>query len=459
MREKLQVESDVDKVPFQRLDPIAENYRRAPDKDEFMNSMKKNGININGENITPIDFFATSQDLSDEEILEAIEGYLGVENIENKIELANDSLERAKSYLHEYLHIELPKEIQNLKGIKDKSDILKIFKKTAVVKKGERIGLSPHYCALTSVFVAVFEFKKEELEGLVRESEYVYEEMLKLDEYSEVHNFHKLKHSTKGYDRVLIYDDQAGETTQAESYFRGKNECSFVSKLLNKPESNAKEAAKDGIGLKFELNDRDDIKNLIPFLAKYFIEKFGARDLVFEDTNLFDEDEMAKLSDDIESSLSGEKLTVKENKNPHTNKGFQSFKINGEINVPKDGDEDGMIMPRQFEIQIVLTDNKNESGFANHNVYEASKKLAIVTRLLGAVTKKHLDIFSAEAGEKAGLSADSIREYLKDTFLVEINTKKSRKKRYAHEKTLDRLMRAGVIKDIQKLGKKEDKSK
>ncbi len=135
-------------LSFKEAYPIIDLYRKAPDKAQFMAAMKKNGISIGGENITPIDFFATSSDLGDEEILEAIAGYLGVEKLDSKIDLINESLDKAKDYIENYLHLSLPNEIKNLDEIKDLNDILKIFKKQQLLKKGKALD-----CRLLIVFL------------------------------------------------------------------------------------------------------------------------------------------------------------------------------------------------------------------------------------------------------------------------------------------------------------------
>lgn len=85
-----------EKLPFQRWHPIINLFKQAPDKIYFMTAMKKGGVDINGENITPIDFFASCANLSDREIVESIEGYLLIEKLENRIGEIGRSLETSK---------------------------------------------------------------------------------------------------------------------------------------------------------------------------------------------------------------------------------------------------------------------------------------------------------------------------------------------------------------------------
>ncbi|MFA7209404.1 MAG: hypothetical protein WC120_03905 [Parcubacteria group bacterium] len=437
---------------FQQWYPITDLYRNAPDKKQFMDAMRKGGINIKGENITPIDFFATSPDLSDDEIVEAIEGYLDVENLENKIEALNAALVKAKDYIENYLHKDLPKEIKNLKDIKSAADVIKIFKRTAVAKEGEGVGLSPAYCALISVAVASFEFGKKEMDGLTKESEFLYEAMFKTDENTGVQNFHCPQKERTGYDKVIIYDDVDQSTVIGNAYFRGKNEDSLISKFINKPEATAEEAAKDGIGFKFEVRTIDDIKKVVPVVARYFKKNFGAKDFVFGNTKLLsqaDIDEVREKSEKQLGALGEGSLTAVNYKNEYSNKNFKKFGINGNLYVPVRGDVDGMRIKRQFEVQIVLVDNDNATGFSNHSVYEMAKKLSVVTRLFGSFTEKYLDIVCNEASAESGISVEKIKRYMKDSFLVEIEASGYSKKRYASKKNAGRFLKSGIFPDKQ----------
>jgi hypothetical protein len=451
--ENKEVESGIEPIKFQEWHSITNLFRKSPNKKDFMDAMKKGGINMNGVNITPMDFFATSPDLSDDEIAEGIEGYLGVENLENKIEAINKALIKSKDYIENYLHMKLPKEIKNLEDARNISDVIKIFKKTAAAKEGDRIGLAPAYCGLLSVAVASFEFEKKEMDGLMKESEYLYEAMFgseketESDEESEYKTFYYIKKKKSGYDRIGICN--GSEIITGTSYFRGKNEDSLISKFINKPESTAEEAAKDGIGFKFEVKTEDDLEKIVPEITKYFKNNFEAEDFVFENTKLLSADKLDEIKERCEEQLRalGERsLLVKENGNEYSNRNFRSFKVNGSLAVPMKGDIDSMKMRRHFEVQIVLSNNDNESGFSNHFVYEAAKKLSVVTRLFGSFTEDYLDLISDEARTGSTISSEKIKEYLKSNFLQEIKkTKGYSKTRYVSEKNADRFLKSGIF--------------
>lgn len=452
--ERKPVEQEIEKLPFQRWYPVADLFRKAPDKKQFMDAMKKGGININGENITPIDFFATTPDLSDAETTEAIEAYLDIEIIDTKLEMINKSVAKAKDYIENYLHLNLPKEIKNLDDVRGPADVIKIFRKTAAAKSGANIGLSPAYCALVSVVAAAFEFEKKETDGLMKESEYLYEKMIRKDESTGVTNFHRFdkEKDNDGYDSGVVYNDVKGGTAMCTSYFRGKDVDSLISKFINKPEANAEAATKDGVGFKFEVKSIEDLKLIVPVVARYFKKNFAASDFIFENTKLLSIDEMSKIKKQAEEEfklveLADEDFLIKDDKNTYANENFKAFRLNGTLQVPVRGDVDGMTVERQFEVQIVLVDNSNETGFSNHFVYEAAKKLSIVTRLFGSFTEEYLNIICEEASRGARISTDGIKEYIKTNFLSEIKDKGYSKKRYASKKNAKRFLKAGIFKN------------
>ena len=474
-------QDNVEKLPYQQWRNIVVLYRETPDKKKFIEAMKKGGIEINGENITPVDFFSSNPGLSNEEIKEAIELYLGINQIENNLELFNQALGASIKYTQEYRHKDFPKEIKNLQ-ISNLTDVIKIFRRTATLKKGQPLGLAPAYCDLIKTMAAEFEYRKKELAGLINESKFVYQKMFQPDE-SGIQFFHFAREAGDGYDQIGVFDNYSNGWINAYSSFRGKSEYSFISKFLQKPEATAEEAAKDGIGLRFEASSLDEVKKLVPFLAGYLEKNFEAEDFVLENTRLLNKNEaeevknktieylLANLKNKIDELKKNEVenkdkiieletrlkkyqdnsdkiLMIKENDNPHSNPNFKSFKIShGRLKVPKNGEEGGMVIDRRFETQVVLVNNENESGFSHHSIYEASKKLAIETRETGSFTQKYLDIICREASQKSGLSAQKIEKFFKDNFLREMIVKGRPAKvtRYAVKRNILKLIKAEMF--------------
>ena len=147
-------------------------------------------------------------------------------------------------------------------------------------------------------------------------------------------------------------------------------------------------------------------------------------------------------------------ITIKEDDNEYSNPNFQALKIaEGKLMVPQNGQDGNTTVSRRFEIQIVLTNNKNESGFSNHNIYEASKKLAIETRNVGSFTQKYLDIICQEASNKSDLSASQIEQYFKKNFLKEVvvSGKKGKTTRYVVKKVALKLINAEMFPKTVKI--------
>lgn len=436
-----------EKLPFQRWHPILDLFRKAPDKLYFMTAMKKGGIDINGENITPIDFFSSCPNLSDQETIDMIEGYLSIEKLEDKIEEINHALEISKNYIEEHLRMMLPKEVRNMGELKDVRDVIKIFKKTSAAHGGKSGILAPAYCAVAKVLSAAFEFNKKEMRGLMKESAALYESMFREND-SEVRNFHKMVSLKQGYDKSAIFDELNNNVFIADSYYRGKSQYSFITKFVNKPEATAENAVQDGIGFKFEVKSVEDAIGLIPFLARYFREKFAAENLIFENTKLLD----SKAINAVQLAViaHSDDFLMRNNFNPHRNPHFECFKINGLLSARKDGDAQGMRIKRGFEIQIVLSDNTNESGFSSHFVYDAAKKLLAATRLFGSFTERYLDLICGEASAGCGTSAKKIKDYFIKEFIAVIKAEGYGKKRYVYEHCADRFINAGIFgKEIQ----------
>ena len=448
-------------------------YRQSVDKRQFMIAMRYRGVNINGKNITPIDFFSTSGDLDDNEILEAIEGYLGIQGIESYIENLDNALYHSRKYITDYLLRQLPREITNLE-INKVEDIIKIFRKTSTLKPRERQGLGPAYCELIKVIAANFMFEAKELQYLIKETEYVYNKLFATNG-DQAQSLHIINKMPSGYDQIVAVqlDDlklTGSRTVICEGYYRGKSRNSFVTKFLIKPESSITEAVKDGIGLKMEADSKEDIKSLIGIILRELFLRFKIQSVALENTRLFSQQEYAVMQNDIK--LFSDKLALRlasmtniddtvnadelikiiRDDNPHSAANFRAIKIcDGSISVPLGGVSEAMSINRNFEIQFVLSSNSNEDGFSNHYVYEAKKKLTATTRNLGSFPVSYLDKVALEASQKAGLGYDNVRQHLYNTMLVKITTPKSKAIRLAVSKQTIRLMEAEMFPGSLKL--------
>jgi len=132
-------------------------------------------------------------------------------------------------------------------------------------------------------------------------------------------------------------------------------------------------------------------------------------------------------------------------KNPSSNKRFQAAKIVGKIKIPQDGIKGKMIIERNFEIQIVLTDNKNEAGFTQHKIYKQVQRLSLFSRLLGPFNEKYLDFVCEKAQEETNISKEKIKLYIINNFLLKINSNKRKISRYIFKEHFQRWKKAELI--------------
>ena len=433
---------------------LVDLYRQEIDKRKFMQAMKFGGININGINVTPLDFFSTARNLTNTEIEEAIAGYLEVDSIGNNIEALNDALYYSREYTTNYLLRKLPREIMNLQ-IKNTQDVLRIFKKTSTLKLRENQGFGPAYCELIKTMVGNFMFDKKELQYLIKETEYFYNEMF--NSRRDERPLNVIKKFPGDYDKIIGV--QFGDLilpgkspVMAEAYYRGKSRNSFITKFLIKPDSNVQEAVKDGIGLKMEADDRESIKSLMGMVLRELFLQFNVQKVEIENTRLFNPEMMMRLEQQIRDFVENLKytledigsknlITITEDNNPHSDSQFRAIKIcEGELNIPRGGVQGAMTVNRNFEVQFVLSNNSNEDNFSNHYVYEAKKKLAATTRNIGTFPENYLDTIVHEASYKSGLGFDNIKQHFLDNFLSNVISSRGKAKRFVVKKRVLELM-------------------
>ncbi len=435
-------------------------YRQKTDKNRFIRAMKEGSLTINGVTITPLDFFSTSKELTDAEIKDAIAYYLEIDNIDSNIEKINEALYHSRKYIEDYLLRKLPREINNLE-IKNTQDVLKIFRKTSTLKARERQGFAPAYCELIKTISANFMFEKEELQYLMKETKFVYNELF--DKAADVQPINIVHRLPNGYDKIVgvQIDDlilPGEKMVMADAYYRGKSRDSFVTKFLIKPDNSVQEAIKDGIGLKMEADSPIAINSLMGMILRELFLRFHVQNVNIENTHLFDDEQMSILKKQIKIFLnnleqilnstnsSSRTINVINDSNVYSDSHFRAIKIcEGKIDVPRGGIRSATPMSRNFEVQFVLSSNSNESGFSNHHVYDAKKKLAVTTRNIGPFSEKYVDAIVYEASYKSGLRFDDIKKYFLNEILSKIIVPSTRTKRFVVKKRVLDLMATGIF--------------
>ena len=131
-------------------------------------------------------------------------------------------------------------------------------------------------------------------------------------------------------------------------------------------------------------------------------------------------------------------------KNHSSNKNFKAAKIRGEFEVPKEGKEGKLIMTRNFEAQVVLVDNKNETGLAQSKIYKRVQKLSLFSRLFGSFSERYLDLVCEEASEATSISKEKIKKYIMDNFLIKLRLTSGRIK-YVSKEQFERWEKAKIV--------------
>ncbi len=422
-------------------------------RDEFIKTIEAGGFSVEGENITPLDYFSTPEDISENKMKKLIANILGIEanEVKNNLEKIEKCLEESKEFITQVLKQSLPREILNINSFKSIKDLMRFLSHTKTLKNNDKMGYAPFYCAVVSVMLAIWEYHKENFQNLKNEATYVDEKIFEETEDGSANFRFFQAQKDPAWSYIGIFTDKKKMISAGYSY-RGKGEQSGILKVIKTPELNAKEIITDGVGLKFEVNSIEDAKKLIEFLSQYFEKKFQAEKMIISNIgNLASEkdlEEIKKNLKDYEIHCSGF------NKNRHSNKHWQALKLEGIIRLPKNGEEGRIMVTRNFEIQITLVNNKNESGMARHEIYKGVQKLSAYTRLFGSFTEEYLDMICEEASQESGISSAKIKRYIQKYFLVKLKTTRHKKVKYASKEHIKRWQKTGKMPSaIQIIGK------
>ncbi|MDA3815507.1 MAG: hypothetical protein PF549_04015 [Patescibacteria group bacterium] len=418
------------------------------DRDLFVKILEMGGISREGENITANDLFSIPKEFTGKEVRGLIATALELkeEELEENIDNISDCFREAKSFLEDYLRQGVPKEIERIEGFKNVNSLLNFLRKTKTLNKGEPMTFSPIACSLTLITLAEWEYKKGNFEGLKMESEYVNNKLFEKDKSGVVHFHETRKKEDEDWSEIGILTN-SNEWVNASHTYRGKGKDSTINKILQKPELTAKEVISDGIGLKFEVKTREDAMKLITFLSKNLQENFVMDKLLLSNVgDLLENDE----SEFLKEYLKDYNIGMLSESNPSSHKNFQTLKLEGEVRVPENGEEGRKIVGRNFEVQVVLASNNNETGLAQHSIYKRAQKLSSYTRLFGSFSEKYFDLICEEASIFSGLGKEKIKDYIKKRFLVKITNSKIKKPKLASKDHIERWEKANFLpKDIE----------
>lgn len=351
-----------------------------------------------GSAVTPIDLRRTPLQFKNQDILDAVSTHLNIplgkleekpkpgeeeKMYETAMTNINGALTEAKSYIEDVLGLRAPTV-----EVHSKKDVVDLVRKTTLYRETDRKHLEAHvgYCALISVALAVFELQKEEAHKLEKEMKFL-ERLLLEPSDTNSHEplfFKGFVGDTRNGTAVTI--NGLTKECRAQLSMRDKTRDSQITKYLMKPEANAQEALKDAIGIRLEIK-KDRMEDVLVRTLTYFQEHLEATNLKIQDKNMLGDKHLANFRKrKAEEVMGGDNIPVFSDTNPLSADSFQTVNITGTIVVPGANTSAGS-PTRQFEIQIVEPENKNEKGLASHVVYELKKHIVVMTRLFGGCSE------------------------------------------------------------------------
>ncbi len=319
----------------------------------------------------------------------------------------NQAYQQAKFFLEKTLKYD-PKEVAvGPKSIASKKDLFELLSKTVLAKGVVGMSRAILYCRLAKATIAFHEtFKHDALELKTMTSEF---EKALVDSVG------------KGTPLIFVGNDEEGTRFYSAKdtnisgviFSRGKDMQSVALRFLNRPESNAKAALKDGIASRFFL-EKDDAKKLIPIITQWLKENMKVGIVNMENQSFFTEEEMEKFTISLEKTVPDNGFNIKnESPNAASGKEFQVFKLTGILKqIPNSSAESNSQHARQFEMQFVVPGNANEKGAMDHSIYTVAKLVAARTRLDGGCPEEAFMEFVQDAHEKSRKPVESIIHYL-----------------------------------------------
>lgn len=179
----------------------------------------------------------------------------------------------------------------------------------------------------------------------------------------------------------------------AQESSRAKSQERIYLKMLTKPNFDVTEVVTDGIGIRIEVQNKEDALALLQYFATTNGPLKGLanlKELEFESKNMFSGKNEAKTQEKIEN-MGFKKIKFVGNENPY----FQDAKIRGKtLKKSAIGEEN-------FEIQIVLTNNQNETGISHHAIYQNCQAAQAIARIFGYINETQLSTLEEVALEKS----------------------------------------------------------
>ncbi len=195
---------------------------------------------------------------------------------------------------------------------------------------------------------------------------------------------------------------------------RLKSIYSSAMKLILDRKANLKQALKDAVGIRIEV-DHQDISIFIAHIVKYFKaqeKKYGI--MGSENGKVFRLD----IKGDLISQEDKERLRKQfpyldislDNQNKKSASRYRDVKLRFVMNYHS--------APVNIEIQILHKGHKNENGFSNHILYDLKKKILVMQRLFGVIPRRWLEFAIDQVSTETKLASKNIWDLFSSSKII-----------------------------------------
>ena len=300
---------------------------------------------------------------------------------------------RAKDFLRQTLaYPEKQSTRVKIDRLDSKEQVFSLLRKTKL--PGEKFGLdqSVTYCRLVKATIAEYRLSATGVSELEKTKKEV-EELITAPPFTS--RGEEAGPLVKGEDEGYM-----GQTFRLSSNteIEGRMEARIKTiekamlRFITRPEANERAAMEDATAFRLTVNDPIEAFRVLKDIHDFFKKTGKIVNLKLENKNILSPASVR------EAQKMGIKIeTVKK-------KGFEGLIIKGGLGSKEPN--------RQFEIQIVLANNRNEEGGMHHDIYDIKKKVAACTRLSGGCSRAQVMEFINEALYNPLLDIEEIKREL-----------------------------------------------
>lgn len=228
------------------------------------------------------------------------------------------------------------------------------------------------------------------------------------------------------------FDEKSLKQIKFKIMFRHKDWKKTLLKMLYNSNYSSSDELKDLFWIRIEVEDEQSALSILEKFYSIFSEEeeeedypslFEKNDFKVQNKNLLSEESLITIQDNDEfKEFMQEVVTNNKKRKGETSKKYKDIKILTDILLPKNIEDINSMKEKYWlEIQIVLVDNKNESWFSHHWIFDAKKIISRMIRLQGYVSLVYINKVINETKTKnpdIKLSEEQILNHFLETFLL-----------------------------------------